>query len=151
MKILLLMVFLVCPSSSAFCAVRGRAVALKIKRNRSNVVMRTLFQSASDDNEKKSVTGTIYSEESNHPIVSLYTKEGCTLCDKAVDILKSIRVEQPHTLRSIDITDEDKHVYWDKYKWDIPVLHINGMYWQKQMSSRAKGKIKSQELRHLYL
>ena len=62
------------------------------------------------------------------------------MCDKAVDVLKSIRDEQPHTLRSIDITDEDKEVYWDKYKWDIPVLHINGLYWQKHRLSAEEAR-----------
>ena len=31
----------------------------------------------------------------------------------------------------MDITDEDKQAWWDKYKYDIPVLHINEAYWTK--------------------
>ena len=82
-----------------------------------------------------SVTGPIYDVESgiraDFPIVQLYTKEGCTLCDKAKDVLKSVRDDHPHSLEALDITDDDKSDIYDKYKWDIPVLHINGMYWTK--------------------
>jgi Glutaredoxin-like domain (DUF836). len=84
---------------------------------------------------ENSITGPVYSVESDskedYPIVQLYTKEGCTLCDKVSDVLKSVREEYPHSLEAIDITDLDKTEFYDKYKWDIPVLHINGKYWTK--------------------
>ena len=31
----------------------------------------------------------------------------------------------------VDITDEDKEEWWNKYKYDIPVLHLNDAYWIK--------------------
>jgi len=31
----------------------------------------------------------------------------------------------------VDIIDADKTEWWDKYKYDIPVLHIDGQYWAK--------------------
>jgi len=64
-------------------------------------------------------------------VVKLFTKEGCTLCDKVKDVLESIRDDQPHSLYAVDITDDDKHGWFSKYKYDIPVLHINDMYWTK--------------------
>lgn len=125
------MIALQCPLRGAFTVTRGSARALKTK-HRFDYVPRSLQQDANNDGDGKSVTGTIYSETTgDHPIVSLYTKEGCTLCDKAVDVLKSVRDDQPHTLKAVDITDDDKEIFWDKYKWDIPVLHINGLYWTK--------------------
>lgn len=51
-------------------------------------------------------------------------------------VLQSIRKEHPHTLQSIDITD-DEHAHWfAKYKYDIPVLHINNFYWTKHRLSK---------------
>ena len=82
----------------------------------------------------QSVTGLVYQDSTdatNAPMVQLYTKEGCTLCDKVSDVLKSLREECPHSLEAIDITDEGKEDIYDKYKWDIPVLHIEGKYWTK--------------------
>ena len=38
---------------------------------------------------------------------------------------------EPHSLIAVDITDEDKASWWAKYKYDIPVLHLNGQYWAK--------------------
>ena len=85
-----------------------------------------------DNSQRTSVTGMIYEENSkDSPVVQLYTKQGCTLCDKAKDVLQSVREGNPHSLEAIDITDPDKQVVFDMYKWDIPVLHINGMYWTK--------------------
>jgi glutaredoxin len=65
------------------------------------------------------------------PNVTLFTKGGCTLCDKVKDVLESIRTDHPHSLYAIDITDNDKTHWFDKYKYDIPVLHMNGIYWAK--------------------
>lgn len=86
------------------------------------------------DGEKRSVTGRIYDVEgdrSQFPIVTLFTKDGCTLCDKVADVLRNIRYDYPHSLEAIDITDEDKTDIYDMYKWDIPVLKINDIYWTK--------------------
>ena len=71
-----------------------------------------------------SVTGRVYTaEDPDAPVVRLFTKEGCTLCDKVKDTLASVRESQPHSLEQIDITDEIHKEWFDKYKWDIPVLH----------------------------
>ena len=98
-----------------------------------------------DTPQRTSVTGTIYtptdntntntnttSETKKPIIVQLFTKKGCTLCDKVKDILYSIHTSSyPHTLQAIDITDPDQSYYYDKYKYDIPVLHIHHQYWTK--------------------
>lgn len=109
------------------------------KFHNNNIVSSRNLHSHSDDPnytvDRKSVTGIIYEAadqtSGSKPTVQLYTKEGCTLCDKAKDVLKALRDEHPHSLEAIDITDADKTEYFDKYKWDIPVLHINGLYWTK--------------------
>ena len=38
---------------------------------------------------------------------------------------------EPHSLEAVDITDAMHKGWWDKYKYDIPVLHIDGEYWAK--------------------
>ena len=68
-----------------------------------------------------SVTGTEYEASvAEAPIVKLFTKEGCTLCDKVKDILADVKETHPHTLRRIDITDEEHAEWFSKYKYDIP-------------------------------
>jgi thiol-disulfide isomerase/thioredoxin len=79
-----------------------------------------------------SVTGTAYtSEVVDAPTVKLFTKEGCTLCDKVKDVLMELRDEHPHSLYQVDITDENHAEYFSKYKYDIPVLHMGDAYWTK--------------------
>jgi thiol-disulfide isomerase/thioredoxin len=95
----------------------------------------------------RSVSGIIYdveedddttkkkSSEHNAIVVTLFTKEGCTLCDKVQDVLKSLRSKYPHKLVAIDITDPlYKDQWYEKYKYDIPVLHVyddTSVYWAK--------------------
>lgn len=44
------------------------------------------FMTTNDDGERISVSGTIYSADGDAPVVTLYTKDGCTLCDKVKDV-----------------------------------------------------------------
>ena len=81
--------------------------------------------------DRTSVTGVIYSAPSDKPKVTLFTKAGCTLCDVAKDVLKTTAEDRPHTLEAVDITDPEHAEWWDKYKYDIPVLHVEGKYWAK--------------------
>ena len=76
-----------------------------------------------------SVSGPVY--EGDGPTVELFTKEGCTLCDEAKAVLDALRADAPHSLVAVDITDQDKTELWDRYKYDIPVLAIDGVYWTK--------------------
>lgn len=98
----------------------------------------SLFDSASadDDSSSSSVTGPIYEMDGDDiPTVKLFTKHGCTLCDKVKDVLESVRDDHPHSLYAVDITDDDKEQWFAKYKYDIPVLHINDVYWTKHRLS----------------
>lgn len=83
------------------------------------------------DGTRISVSGVLYSAPADRPTVKLFTKAGCTLCDVAKGVLSTAATEQPHTLESVDITDPEHAAWWDKYKYDIPVLHVDGKYWAK--------------------
>jgi glutaredoxin len=85
-----------------------------------------------------SVTGSQYEGGEAYPKVTLFTKEGCTLCDKVKDILKGLREEAPHSLEQIDITDDQYSQWFVRYKYDIPVLHINGKYWLKHRTDEKE-------------
>jgi hypothetical protein len=85
-----------------------------------------------------SVTGTVYTSPGDEaPTVNLFTKEGCTLCDKVKDILADLHHtdEVPHTLQLVDITDEAHSEWFDKYKYDIPVLHLENKFWIKHRTT----------------
>ena len=78
-----------------------------------------------------SVSGTVYEGPLGSPTVQLYTKAGCTLCDNAKEVLARAAEQQPHALEAVDITDAKHAQWWDRYKYDIPVLRIDGIYWAK--------------------
>lgn len=88
-----------------------------------------------------SVTGSVYSTDDDiAPKVELFTKEGCTLCDKVKDVLSDLRDDIPHSLEQIDITDEGHQRWFSKYKYDIPVLHLDGKFWVKHKITIEEAK-----------
>ena len=48
-----------------------------------------------------------------------------------LQVLASLRSEHPHSLEAVDITDDEHEMWFSKYKYDIPVLHIDDQYWTK--------------------
>lgn len=64
-----------------------------------------------------SVSGAVWEARgASAPVVELYTKEGCTLCDEAKAVLASCRDDADHALTAVDITDPDKKRWLAKYK-----------------------------------
>lgn len=84
-----------------------------------------------NDKTTNSVSGTIYHDDTSTISVTLFTKSGCTLCDKVTAVLQELRPTHPHTLLAVDITDANQKECFEKYKYDIPVLHLNKQYWTK--------------------
>ncbi|HSH05351.1 MAG TPA: glutaredoxin family protein [Anaerolineae bacterium] len=54
--------------------------------------------------------------------VIMYTKENCSLCDKAEALLAGLAGEWPHRLVKVDITMDDG--LWERYRYAIPVLRV---------------------------
>jgi glutaredoxin len=63
--------------------------------------------------------------ENKLPIVEIYSKANCHLCDEAKEIIKKVKKDTAFTLIEIDIT-KDSQIF-EKYKYDIPVININGI------------------------
>ncbi len=56
--------------------------------------------------------------------VTIYSKKDCHLCDVAKETLLRIQKEFPFPLEEIDI-EKDKTIF-EKYKYLIPVIEIDG-------------------------
>ena len=54
--------------------------------------------------------------------VKLYTKEGCWLCDMALDMLNGQREKYGIEIERIDIGNEGE--LYDLYRFDVPVLEF---------------------------
>ena len=58
------------------------------------------------------------------PVVELYGKPDCHLCDEAKTLIKQLQSQYPFTLREINITE---HACLAKqYAEEIPIIFING-------------------------
>jgi len=58
------------------------------------------------------------------PKITLYTRQGCCLCDQAKRTLQSARRRKPFDLDEIDI-DQDPALR-SAYDHEVPVIAING-------------------------
>ncbi|PWA29781.1 hypothetical protein CCH79_00007767 [Gambusia affinis] len=63
------------------------------------------------------------------PTLTLFTKDPCPLCDEAKELLQPFK--HRFILQQVDISLPENRQWWDKYKWDIPVFHLNGQYLMK--------------------
>ena len=59
------------------------------------------------------------------PIVTLYTKPGCHLCEAAKQVIAAVRRQQPFDLVVRNILDDP--AAFDRYRHAIPVVLVNGL------------------------
>ena len=59
--------------------------------------------------------------------VTFYTKADCTLCDAALYVVKRVQARVLFELEMVDISAPGNERWLEKYKHDIPVVHINGV------------------------
>ena len=58
------------------------------------------------------------------PLVTLYGKPGCHLCDDAREVVERVRAEHPFELREVDVSlDPSLH---REYGLRVPVLAVDG-------------------------
>jgi glutaredoxin len=58
------------------------------------------------------------------PLVTLYGKPGCHLCDEAREVVERVRADHPFELREVDVS-LDPQLYRE-YGERIPVLELDG-------------------------
>lgn len=56
--------------------------------------------------------------------LTLFGKADCPLCDEAKAVLAKARRRVPFELELVDI--EVDRTFYEAYKWEIPVVHVNG-------------------------
>ncbi|CAL8322151.1 unnamed protein product [Lota lota] len=60
------------------------------------------------------------------PTLTLYTKDPCPLCDDAKETLEPYK--HRFLFQTVDITLPENKTWYNKYKYDIPVFHLNGHF-----------------------
>ena len=77
-------------------------------------------------------------------VVIIYSRPGCHLCEEAKAAINEARAERDFTLEEVNI-DEDPAIA-ELYKYDIPVVFINGV---KAFKHRVSAREFSRKLRRL--
>uniref|UniRef100_A0A8C9FES4 Glutaredoxin-like protein n=1 Tax=Pavo cristatus TaxID=9049 RepID=A0A8C9FES4_PAVCR len=58
-----------------------------------------------------------------------FCQKPCPLCDEAKEVLEPYK--RRFILQEVDITLPENSVWYNKYKYDIPVFHLNGKFLMK--------------------
>jgi len=58
--------------------------------------------------------------------ITFFTKPDCTLCDSALFVIEKVRRSSPFELERVDISAPGQEKWFDAYKHDIPVVHLDG-------------------------
>lgn len=68
--------------------------------------------------------GRNFSSRRTLPLVTMFSKaEGCSLCDDAKEVM--MKFKKKFIYEEVDITANGNQEWFNKYKYDIPVIHIN--------------------------
>ncbi|XP_068279567.1 glutaredoxin-like protein C5orf63 homolog [Nyctibius grandis] len=88
------------------------------------------------------------SARTNKPVLTLFTKKPCPLCDEAKEVLEPYK--RRFILQEVDITLPENSAWYDKYKYDIPVFHLNGKFLMKHKVDIQKfeDQLKKMELQN---
>lgn len=72
---------------------------------------------------------TCFSTKPVLPVLTLYTKHVCPLCDEAKAALESYR--HRFQFEEVDIKAKGNEEWFEKYRYEIPVFHFNGSFLMK--------------------
>ena len=67
----------------------------------------------------------------NQPVLTLYTKYPCPLCDEAKEVLMHSPLWGRFILREVDIKLPENKKWFGLYRYEIPVFHLNGKFLMK--------------------
>ena len=71
-------------------------------------------------------------------LVTLYTREGCHLCDDALAILERAQATLPFRLEVIDLDREAPADRRALYDWEVPVIELDGRKIMKYRVDEAR-------------
>ncbi|XP_038072700.1 glutaredoxin-like protein C5orf63 homolog [Patiria miniata] len=101
-------------------------MALSIHLKKLSVFATTLYSHAG-----KTVHGScaLFSNHKQLPTLTLFTKDNCSLCDDAKEVLR--KYGDRFVLEEVYITKPENRAYFKRYRYDIPVFHFNGEFLMK--------------------
>ncbi len=77
-------------------------------------------------------------------LVELYSKDDCHLCDEALVVIEKVHKEIPFTLKVHKLIPGE--AYFEEYKEDFPVVHINKRFAFKHRVNENRLRIHLQQV-----
>ncbi|KAM4709958.1 glutaredoxin-like protein C5orf63 homolog [Discoglossus pictus] len=68
----------------------------------------------------------LFTSQREKPVLTLFTKDPCPLCEEAKEMLAPYM--HRFILEQVDITLPENSAWYERYKYDIPVFHLNGQF-----------------------
>jgi glutaredoxin len=70
--------------------------------------------------------------------LTLFTRDGCHLCDEALEALERVRQTLPFSLEVVDLDREAPPAKRSMYDWEIPVIELDGRKIMKYRVDEAR-------------
>jgi len=68
----------------------------------------------------------VFSTSPHLPVLTLFTKEECQLCEEALEELRPFLHQV--LLREVDIEEEGREEEYNKFRYEIPVFFLNNKF-----------------------
>lgn len=65
------------------------------------------------------------------PVLTLFTKDACPLCDEAKAVLINSSLWNRFVWQEVDIRRPENRKWFGMYRYEIPVFHLNGKFFMK--------------------
>ncbi|KAJ2509878.1 hypothetical protein GGI11_000794 [Coemansia sp. RSA 2049] len=60
--------------------------------------------------------------------LTMFTHNQCQLCVHAKEALEKVRQQVPFDVKEVDIRSPGNEAWFDEYKHDVPVIHVNNEF-----------------------
>ncbi|KAJ2799628.1 hypothetical protein H4R20_004360 [Coemansia guatemalensis] len=82
-------------------------------------------------------------------VLTMFTHSRCQLCVDAKEALAQVRKQVPFEISEVDIRKPGNERWFDEYKYDVPVIHVNDEFllWHRVNVADTVAKLKAIETR----
>ncbi|KAJ2525980.1 hypothetical protein EV175_007697, partial [Coemansia sp. RSA 1933] len=82
-------------------------------------------------------------------MLTMFTHNQCQLCIDAKEALKLVQQQVPFNFKEVDIRKPGNEAWFEEYKYDIPVIHVNNEFLLWHRVDVAKTVTKLQEIQQM--
>ncbi|KAJ1994447.1 hypothetical protein GGI25_001501 [Coemansia spiralis] len=78
-------------------------------------------------------------------VLTMFTHSRCQLCVHAKEALEQVQQQVPFDISEIDVRKPGNEKWFEEYKYDVPVIHVNDEFllWHRVDVAETVAKLKA--------